>query len=200
MLSHIVALFADNFPFSFEVVVLVLLSMDDEGSAPVGKAKASQSSSPRSSSETTLPDDVPARSKPHISLHGDAGTQSRLQKVLQLKHIAMCDVYTGMGISTPWGRLFGGEILAQAVIAACATVPDTHHVHSLHGYFILAGQNGIPVMFSVDRTRTGRSFMTRTVNAKQENRTIFTLMISFHRREPGMEYEVRCARAKFFFC
>lgn len=115
---------------------------------------------------------------------------SKLQDALQLRHIAMCDVYTGLCFSTPWGRLFGGEILAQAVMAACATVPDTHPVHSLHGYFILAGQNGVPVMFSVERTRTGKSFMTRTVNAKQENRSIFTLMISFHRKERGMRFEV----------
>ena len=197
----------------------------------------------------TLPDDVPDRLKSYKKIKAaDSKTMSRLQRALKLEHIARCDVYTGLGVSTPWGRLFGGEILAQvlleyvrkyvmfgaalasmcrcvlrtyflhsrhgacpcvvtktlhstttrtharthvqAMMAACATVPDTHHVHSLHGYFILAGQNGVPVMFTVERTRTGRSFMTRTVNAQQENRSIFTLMISFHRKEPGMNFEV----------
>ena len=129
-------------------------------------------------------------------MKGEPGSQSRLEQCLQLRHIAMCDVFTGLGFSTPWGRLFGGEILAQAVMAASSTVPDTHHVHSLHGYFILAGHNGVPVMFSVERTRTGGSFITRTVNAKQENQSIFILMISFHRPEPGLHFEVGSACAR----
>ena len=169
------------------------LPEERDGEADAGRGnqqKVAQTSS------TTLPDDVPDRLNPHKRLKGGVGAVSKLQSALQLRHIAMCDVYTGLGFSTPWGRLFGGEILAQAVMAACATVPDTHPVHSLHGYFILAGQNGVPVMFSVERTRTGKSFMTRTVNAKQENRSIFTLMISFHRKERGMRFEVRCLRAE----
>jgi hypothetical protein len=148
----------------------------------------------------TIPDDVPERLKPHTVVRGEPGTQSRLEKCLQLRHIAMCDVFTGLGFSTPWGRLFGGEILAQAVMAASATVPDTHHAHSLHGYFILAGQNGVPVMFSVERTRTGGSFITRTVNAKQENQSIFMLMVSFHKPEPGLHFEVHYAQERVAAC
>jgi hypothetical protein len=141
---------------------------------------------------TTVPDDVPPRLNPHTALPAAvSGSLSQLQASLELQHIAHCDVFSGLGFCTPWGRLFGGEILAQAVVAASATVPDTHHVHSLHGYFILAGKNGVPVLFTVERTRTGRSFMTRAVNAQQENSTIFSLMISFHCREPGLEFEVR---------
>ena len=148
---------------------------------------------------TMIPDDVPARLKSYTKF--PPGRQlSKLQEVLQLEHIARCDIFSGMGYSTPWGRLFGGEILAQSISAAAATVPDTHHVHSCHGYFILAGQNGIPVLFNVQRTRTGRSFMTRTVTAQQENKTIFSLMISFHKREPGLTYEVRQELMKHHNC
>lgn len=168
------------------------VKMDHDGPEEHGKGTATENHlEDASPSGATLPDDVPKRLKPHIARIGKPGAPSTLEKVLNLRHIAQCDVYTGMGFATPWGRLFGGEILAQAVMAACATVPDTHHIHSLHGYFILAGKNEVPVMFSVERTRTGRSFMTRSVTARQENRCIFTLMVSFHKKEPGLEFEVK---------
>jgi acyl-CoA thioesterase-2 len=68
------------------------------------------------------------------------------------------------------GRVFGGQIMAQALMAAGRTVPDTLRVHSLHGYFLRPGNPDVPVLMSVDRIRDGRSFATRRVVATQRRR------------------------------
>jgi acyl-CoA thioesterase II len=88
----------------------------------------------------------------------------------------------------PTGRLFGGQVAAQALRAAIDTVEVDHHPHSLHGYFLRPGQPSRPVLLLVDRIRDGRSFTTRRVNAVQDGEAIFTLGASFHADEPGEEY------------
>ena len=110
---------------------------------------------------------------------------------LALRNIANCDIFTGDGIPTAWGRLYGGQAVTQSLMAAQATVgnPDLN-VHSLHGYFILAGNPAIPILFEVERVRDGRSFATRMVRALQENRCIFQMIVSFHRDEPGPSYQI----------
>jgi acyl-CoA thioesterase-2 len=94
---------------------------------------------------------------------------------------------TFVGVSPPydWGRIFGGQVIAQALWAAAATVPPAHEVHSLHAYFILGGRLDEPVRYEVDRVRNGRSFLTRRVVARQSYGAILTLEASFHRDEPG---------------
>ena len=87
------------------------------------------------------------------------------------------------GVSTI--RVFGGQVAAQALVAAGQTVGAGRPVHSLHAYFLLPGDPALPIVYQVDRTRDGRSFSTRRVVASQHGKVIFTLSASFHRPEEG---------------
>ncbi len=97
------------------------------------------------------------------------------------------DVWVGESPAYPWGRIFGGMVIAQALWAATKTVVADHAVHSLHGYFILGGDPSEPVRYEVDRIRNGRSFTTRRVVARQSGGAIFNLSASFQRHEQGVE-------------
>ncbi|MDX1577505.1 MAG: acyl-CoA thioesterase II [Gemmatimonadota bacterium] len=100
------------------------------------------------------------------------------------------NIYRGRNRDIGSGRIFGGQVLAQALVAARRTVeePD-REAHSLHGYFILAGDLEIPVVYFVDRLRDGRSFTTRRVTGIQHGNAIFNLSASFHRREEGLTHQ-----------
>jgi acyl-CoA thioesterase-2 len=89
------------------------------------------------------------------------------------------DTYVGIGPKYPWGGLYGGQIVAQALRAAAATVDPAYRVHSLHAYFIRRGDHEEPIRFEVDRLRNGRSFVTRTVVARQPVGAIFNMSASF---------------------
>lgn len=91
------------------------------------------------------------------------------------------------------GRLFGGQVAAQALRAATLTVDNDHHPHSLHGYFLRPGLPGRRLILQVDRIRDGRSFTTRRVVAVQDGEAIFSLSASFHTVEDGGEYQVPLA-------
>jgi acyl-CoA thioesterase-2 len=95
------------------------------------------------------------------------------------------DVLVGTGPSYPWGGLYGGQIVTQALRAAAATVEDGFTVHSLRAYFIRAGDHHEPVRYEVDRIRNGRSFCTRRVVARQAIGAILNLEASFHVHEPS---------------
>ena len=97
------------------------------------------------------------------------------------------DVWVGESPQYPWGRVYGGLVIAQALWAATQTVVSDHLVHSLHGYFILVGNPDEPVRYEVDRIRNGRSFTTRRVVARQSSGAIFNLSCSFQRHEEGVE-------------
>jgi acyl-CoA thioesterase-2 len=97
------------------------------------------------------------------------------------------DTWVGESPAYPWGRIFGGLVVAQALLAAVKSVNPEHAVHSLHGYFILGGDPTEPVRYEVDRLRNGRSFTTRQVVARQSGGAIFNLSCSFQRHEPGVE-------------
>jgi acyl-CoA thioesterase-2 len=94
----------------------------------------------------------------------------------------------------PNGRLFGGQVAAQALRAATLTVDVEHHPHSLHGYFLRPGLPRRPLILSVDRIRDGRSFTTRRVVAVQDGEAIFSLSASFHQDEPAAEFQTPMAR------
>ena len=81
--------------------------------------------------------------------------------------------------------MFGGQVAGQALVAAGRTVPTDRPVHSLHSYFIRPGDPAVPIVYTVDRVRDGRSFTTRRVSAIQHGRVIFALSASFHHPEPG---------------
>ena len=88
------------------------------------------------------------------------------------------------------GRLFGGQVAAQALRAATHTVDADHHPHSLHGYFLRPGLPGRRLILHVDRIRDGRSFTTRRVVAVQDGEAIFSLSASFHIDETGGTYQL----------
>lgn len=97
------------------------------------------------------------------------------------------DVWVGDSPAYPWGRIFGGLVIAQAMLAATKTVAAEHIVHSLHGYFILGGDPREPVRYEVTRLRNGRSFTTRQVTARQSGGAIFTMSCSYQGGESGAE-------------
>jgi len=97
------------------------------------------------------------------------------------------DVWIGESPDYPWGRIFGGLVIAQSLWAATQTVAEEHSLHSMHSYFILGGDPTEPVRYEVDRIRNGRSFTTRRVVARQSSGAIFNLSCSFQRFEEGVE-------------
>ena len=99
------------------------------------------------------------------------------------------DVFEGPSQWMPHGRVYGGQVLAQSLVAATHTVADDRSVHSMHGYFLRAGDISQPITFSVDRLRDGRSFSTRRVQAFQNNEPIFSMIASFQDRDPGLNHQ-----------
>ncbi|BDS49207.1 acyl-CoA thioesterase II [Rhodoluna sp. KAS3] len=98
------------------------------------------------------------------------------------------DIFTGPSQWMPHGRVFGGQVLAQSLVAATRTV-ENRFVHSLHGYFLRPGDINLPITFSVDRLRDGRSFSTRRVQAYQKGEPIFSMIASFQVTDPGLEHQ-----------
>lgn len=98
------------------------------------------------------------------------------------------DVFTGPSQWMPHGRVFGGQVLAQCIVAAQRTMDD-RPIHSLHGYFLRAGDINLPITFSVDRLRDGRSFSTRRVQAFQNDLAIFSMIASFQTASGGIDHQ-----------
>ena len=99
------------------------------------------------------------------------------------------DVFIGQSQWMPHGRVFGGQVLAQALVAATKTVDGIRPVHSLHGYFLRPGDIRLPITLSVDRLRDGRSFSTRRVQAFQNEEPIFSMIASFQDEDPGLDHQ-----------
>lgn len=99
------------------------------------------------------------------------------------------DTFVGSSQPSPQHRVFGGQLLAQSVIAAGHTVRDSSAIHSLHAYFVRAGDPAEPIEFTVDRTRDGRSFAARRVEAAQYGKTIFQLLASFQEPDTGPSHQ-----------
>ena len=98
------------------------------------------------------------------------------------------DLFRGVSPAASPVRVFGGQVAAQALIAAGRTVGADRQVHSLHAYFVRPGDPQIPIVFEVDRTRDGHSFSTRRVVAIQRGRPIFTMSSSFQLDQPGPDH------------
>lgn len=115
-----------------------------------------------------------------------------IQKLLDLLDLEVIEhnIYRGRNRDIGTGRIFGGQVLAQALVAARRTVDGDRPAHSMHGYFILEGDLGAPVVYFVDRLRDGRSYCTRRVTAIQHGEAIFNMASSFHRREEGVEHQM----------
>lgn len=100
------------------------------------------------------------------------------------------NLFRGRSPSSSWQRVFGGQTIAQSLVAAQRTVDDGRQVHSLHGYFMLPGDPKTPIVYEVDRIRDGGSFTTRRVVAIQHGRAIFSLEASFQVPEEGLDHQV----------
>lgn len=101
------------------------------------------------------------------------------------------DVFVGLSPEYPWGRVYGGQVVAQALEAAAATVDSVYQPHSLHSYFIRGGTSNEPIRYEVDRIRNGRSFVTRRVVARQSAGAIFNMSCSFQVIEDGLDIETK---------
>ncbi len=100
------------------------------------------------------------------------------------------NTFEAINYKTPWGIVYGGQVLAQALIAAYHTVQKDRFVHSLHGYFILPGNIDIPVTYEVDTIRDGGSFTTRRIVALQNGKAIFNMSASFCLPFEGMDHQI----------
>ncbi|SOS48117.1 Acyl-CoA thioesterase 2 [Tenacibaculum dicentrarchi] len=113
---------------------------------------------------------------------------AELLKILTLENLGNNNFN---GISKDIGSpiVFGGQVLAQSLNAAYRTVSDERILHSLHSYFLEAGNLEVPIKYNVQVIRDGGSFSTRRVTATQEDKTIFILACSFHKKEEGYEHQ-----------
>ena len=100
------------------------------------------------------------------------------------------NIFRGQNYQAPWGRVFGGQVLAQSLHAAYQTVEAGRAVHSLHSYFLLSGDLSLPIIYNVERVRDGGSFSTRRVVAVQKGRPIFILSASFQKEQAGLDHQI----------
>jgi len=100
------------------------------------------------------------------------------------------NLFRGLSPQVGWQRVFGGQVIGQALLAANRTV-NGRLAHSLHAYFLRAGDPSVPIIYNVDRIRDGGSFTTRRVVAVQHGQAIFSMAASFHKEETGLEHQIK---------
>ena len=113
----------------------------------------------------------------------------QLLSILDLEPLEQ-NLYRGLSPQVGWQRVFGGQVIGQALVAANRTV-EGRNAHSLHGYFLRAGDPAVPIIYEVDRIRDGGSFSTRRVVAIQHGHAIFSMAASFHKEEGGLEHQMK---------
>ncbi len=113
----------------------------------------------------------------------------QLLDILDLEEFEV-NLFRGRSPQTGWQRVFGGQVIGQALVAAMRTVDDERPVHSLHGYFMRPGDPSVPIVYEAERYRDGRSFTTRRVVAIQHGKPIFTMAASFHKVEEGLTHQI----------
>jgi acyl-CoA thioesterase II len=100
------------------------------------------------------------------------------------------DIFTGQSQWMPLGRVFGGQVLAQSLVAAMRTISPDRTIHSTHGYFLRPGDVTLPITFAVDRVHDGRSFSTRRTQAYQNGMPILSLIASFQTADDGLDHQI----------
>jgi acyl-CoA thioesterase-2 len=114
-----------------------------------------------------------------------------LLAVLDLEQLEV-NLFRGRSPQSSWQRVFGGQVVGQALVAACRTVDVAERPpHSLHAYFLLLGDPKVPIIYEVDRIRDSKSFTTRRVIAIQHGHAIFSMAVSFHTNEPGLSHQAK---------
>ncbi len=111
-----------------------------------------------------------------------------LVSILNLEQLEY-NLFRGDSPRNGWQRVFGGQVIGQALVAAERTVTD-RNAHSLHGYFMRPGDPKVPIIYEVDRIRDGKSFNTRRVVAIQHGQAIFSMSVSFHKEESGFDHQI----------
>jgi acyl-CoA thioesterase II len=120
--------------------------------------------------------------------HAASGAVDALLDILNLERLEH-NLFRGESPANGWRRVFGGQVVAQALSAAACTV-EGRAAHSLHAYFLRGGDPKAPILYEVDRIRDGESFTTRRVVAIQHGQAIFTMAASFHRDEAGFSHQI----------
>ncbi len=118
-----------------------------------------------------------------------AGSVSRLMALLDVEPLGD-DRFRGLSTNEGWMRVYGGQVVAQALMSATKTVDAARLCHSLHCYFIRPGDPGEPIVYRVENDRDGASFTTRRVVAMQRGRPIFNMAASFQVEESGLSHAV----------
>ena len=123
----------------------------------------------------------------------DAQENQQLQQLFDHLELEKLDenLYRSAHKNEGWFRVYGGQVLAQALLSASHTVPDDRHVHSLHAYFLRPGDLKQPIIFQVDQIRDGRSFTTRRVVAMQHGKAILNMAASFQIPEEGLSHQAQ---------
>ncbi len=116
-----------------------------------------------------------------------ADSVDELLEILDLERLET-DLFRGRSMENGWRRVFGGQVVAQALVAVSRTVAADRPLHSLHAYFLLGGDPKVPIVYEVERIRDGGSFATRRVKAIQHGRAIFAMSASFQREESGFDH------------
>ena len=131
----------------------------------------------------------PTESSPPSSSPSPAsGAIDSLLSILDLERLED-NLFRGRSPQQSWQRVFGGQVLGQALVAAVRTVDGERVAHSLHAYFLLGGDPKVPIIYSVERARDGGSFSTRRVTGIQHGRPMFVMSASFHKAEPGLDHQ-----------
>lgn len=115
---------------------------------------------------------------------------SALIELLDLEKIEE-NLFRGQSPAYGWQRVYGGQVLGQALVAAGRTVDQERAAHSLHAYFLIGGDPGHPIIYEVERIRDGGSFTTRRVMAIQHGRPIFAMSVSFHKPEESYDHHAK---------
>jgi acyl-CoA thioesterase II len=112
--------------------------------------------------------------------------------ILNLEPLEL-NLFRGRSPQSSWQRVFGGQVIGQALVAACRTVEDVavRPPHSLHAYFLIGGDPKVPIIYEVDRIRDGKSFTTRRVVAIQHGHAIFSMSVSFQLHEEGLSHQYK---------
>ncbi len=138
---------------------------------------------------------MPSRPDPNsrVTTPAAAGPQGAaleaLRGILDLEPLEH-NLFRGISPKDGWQRVFGGQVLGQALVAAGRTVEEGRRAHSMHAYFLIGGDPRHPIVYEVDRVRDGGTFTTRRVRAIQHGQPIFVMSVSFQRDEPGFEHEL----------
>ena len=132
---------------------------------------------------------MPSKKPPATKSSEKPTAISNLLTILDLERLEE-NLYRGVSPKDGWQRVYGGQVLGQALVAAVRTVPEERVAHSLHAYFLLAGDPTVPIIYEVERLRDGGSFTTRRVKGIQHGKAMFAMSVSFQKLEPGLDHQI----------